>query len=145
MFASNIIAKDEYVRHLRGRENLKSFSQTTTIGSGKRMTNWFCQTCGTLLYRIGEDFPGVKILRLGTVDDFNLAEVKFLISFLFYFRPGEFGSRSLAIRLYLLLVYILAIFKKIGTLTVSDNHVLTSELSHRRSYGLRLSSTSKTE
>ncbi|KAI0400263.1 Mss4-like protein [Xylaria palmicola] len=76
MFASNIIAKDEYVRHLRGRENLKTFSQSTTTESGKNMTNWFCQTCGTLLYRTSEFFPDVKILRLGTVDDFNLAETK---------------------------------------------------------------------
>ncbi|GAW14193.1 hypothetical protein ANO14919_035900 [Xylariales sp. No.14919] len=76
MFASNIIVKDEYVQHLRGRENLKSFSQSTTIGSGKSMTNWFCQTCGTLMYRISEKISGVKVLRLGTVDDFNLTETK---------------------------------------------------------------------
>ncbi|KAI1129696.1 Mss4-like protein [Nemania abortiva] len=76
MFASNIIAKEEYVRFLRGQENLKSWSQDTTIGSGKHMTNWFCQTCGTLLYRTSEKISGVKILRLGTVDDFNLAETK---------------------------------------------------------------------
>lgn len=76
MFASNIIVKDEYVKHLRGLENLKTFSQSTTIESGKKMTNWFCHTCGTLMYRVGDRFPGVKILRLGTVDDFNLAEVR---------------------------------------------------------------------
>ncbi|KAI1189659.1 Mss4-like protein [Nemania serpens] len=76
MFASNIIVKDEYVKHLRGLENLKTFSQSTTIESGKKMTNWFCHTCGTLMYRVGDRFPGVKILRLGTVDDFNLAETK---------------------------------------------------------------------
>ncbi|KAI0548694.1 hypothetical protein F4679DRAFT_310109 [Xylaria curta] len=40
------------------------------------MTNWFCQTCGTLMYRTSEKIPGVKIARLGTVDDFNLAETK---------------------------------------------------------------------
>ncbi|RWA09251.1 hypothetical protein EKO27_g5864 [Xylaria grammica] len=74
MFASNIIVKDDYVQHLRGRENLKSFSQSTTIGSGKSMTNWFCQTCGTLMYRTSEKISGVKVLRLGTVDDFNLTE-----------------------------------------------------------------------
>ncbi|KAI1160291.1 Mss4-like protein [Nemania serpens] len=76
MFASNIIVKDEYVKHLRGLENLKTFSQSTTIESGKHMTNYFCQTCGTLLYRVSEKNPGFKILRLGTVDDFNLAETK---------------------------------------------------------------------
>ncbi|KAI1419844.1 Mss4-like protein [Xylaria sp. FL1777] len=76
MFASNIIVKNDYVKFLRGEDNLKTFSQSTTVGSGKRMTNWFCQTCGTLLYRTSEKSPGVKILRLGTIDDFNLAETK---------------------------------------------------------------------
>ncbi|KAK5626059.1 hypothetical protein RRF57_001774 [Xylaria bambusicola] len=76
MFASNIIAKSDAVKHLRGRENLKTFSQSTTIGSGRTMTNYFCGTCGTLMYRIGERLPNVLILRLGTVDDFNLADTK---------------------------------------------------------------------
>jgi hypothetical protein len=40
------------------------------------MTNYFCKTCGTLMYRIGDAFPGCSILRLGTVDDFNLVETK---------------------------------------------------------------------
>ncbi|KAI0451326.1 Mss4-like protein [Xylaria acuta] len=76
MFASNIIAKDSHVKHLRGQENLKTFTQSTTITSKMNMTNWFCQTCGTLMYRTSEKNPGVKIARLGTVDDFNLAETK---------------------------------------------------------------------
>jgi hypothetical protein len=40
------------------------------------MTNHFCSTCGTLLYRIGTGFPGMAIMRIGTVDDFNLMETK---------------------------------------------------------------------
>jgi hypothetical protein len=69
------------------------------------MTNYFCQTCGTLstypgpllplslylllcavsstvtsnnpaVYRVGAAFPNRSILRLGTVDDFNLVETK---------------------------------------------------------------------
>jgi hypothetical protein len=28
------------------------------------------------MYRIGDAFPGCSILRLGTVDDFNLVETK---------------------------------------------------------------------
>jgi hypothetical protein len=28
------------------------------------------------MYRVGGAFPGVSILRLGTVDDFNLVETK---------------------------------------------------------------------
>jgi hypothetical protein len=40
------------------------------------MTNHFCSTCGTLLYRIGTGFPGMAVMRIGTVDDFNLMETK---------------------------------------------------------------------
>ena len=40
------------------------------------MTNYFCATCGTLMYRVGSAFPGMSILRIGTVDDFSLHETK---------------------------------------------------------------------
>jgi hypothetical protein len=40
------------------------------------MTNYFCSTCGTLMYRVGSAFPGQSILRIGTVDDFSLHETR---------------------------------------------------------------------
>ncbi|KAI0469120.1 Mss4-like protein [Xylaria cf. heliscus] len=76
MFSCSILAKDEYVKHPRGEENLKTFSQSTTPLSKKKMTNRFCQTCGSLMYRISENMPGIKIVRLGNVDDINLVETK---------------------------------------------------------------------
>lgn len=76
MFASNFTIDDKYLKHLRGQENLSSWGQSTTIASGKKMTNYFCKTCGTLMYRVGAKFPGKSILRIGTVDDFNLHETK---------------------------------------------------------------------
>ncbi|KAJ7178616.1 Mss4-like protein [Mycena crocata] len=76
MFASNFTIADTHLKHLRGRDNLKTFSQAHTIGSHKTMTNYFCSTCGTLMYRVGASFPGMSVLRLGTVDDFNLHETK---------------------------------------------------------------------
>ena len=77
MFASNFTVDDTYLKHLRGRDNLKTFSQSRTIGgglSGNTKTNFFCYTCGTLMYRCSSAFPGRSILRIGTVDDFNLME-----------------------------------------------------------------------
>ena len=74
MFASNFVIADEYLKHLRGRENLKTYAQSATIESGTQMTNYFCSTCGSLMYRVSGRFPGWSVLRLGTVDDFNLAE-----------------------------------------------------------------------
>ena len=76
MFASNFSIADTHLTHVRGRDNLTAYSQSRTIASGKTMTNYFCSTCGTLMYRVGERFPGRSILRIGTVDDFTLHETK---------------------------------------------------------------------
>ena len=40
------------------------------------MSNHFCSVCGTLMYRISTGFPDNLIMRIGTVDDFNLHETK---------------------------------------------------------------------
>ncbi|KAJ7864930.1 Mss4-like protein, partial [Mycena leptocephala] len=76
MFASNFIVADTHLTHLRGRDNLNTYSQSRTIAAGNIMTNYFCSTCGTLMYRIGSGYPGISVLRIGTVDDFNLHETK---------------------------------------------------------------------
>jgi hypothetical protein len=76
MFASNFTIADPYLTHERGRDNLTVYSQSDTIVSGKAMANYFCKTCGSLMYRIGDDYPGYNLLRIGTVDDFALMETK---------------------------------------------------------------------
>jgi hypothetical protein len=77
MFASNFNIKNEYLKHERGQENLTVYSQNKTIGSKLTMSDYFCKTCGSLMYRVGEDWPGWSCLRLGTVDDFTLMETMF--------------------------------------------------------------------
>ncbi|KAF7345651.1 Histidine acid phosphatase [Mycena venus] len=76
MFASNFIILDTHFTHVRGRENLTVFGQAKTPASQNTMTNHFCSTCGTLMYRVSTGFPGMSILRIGTVDDFHLHETK---------------------------------------------------------------------
>ena len=76
MFASNFTVTDTHLKHVRGRELLKTFSQSRSIWRGNTMTNYFCSNCGTLMYRVGEAFPGQSILRIGTVDDFSLHETR---------------------------------------------------------------------
>jgi hypothetical protein len=76
MFASNFSIADPHLTHVRGRDNLTAYSQSRTTTSGKSMTSYFCSTCGTLMYRLSEAYPGRSILRIGTVDDFNLHETK---------------------------------------------------------------------
>ncbi|KAK7730068.1 hypothetical protein SLS57_001728 [Botryosphaeria dothidea] len=76
MFASNFTVADTHLKHLRGQENLSTYGQKQTIESGNTMTNYFCKTCGTLMYRVGARWPGTSILRIGTIDDFHLMETK---------------------------------------------------------------------
>lgn len=40
------------------------------------MSNYFCSTCGSLMYRISSASPHAAILRIGTIDDFRLQETK---------------------------------------------------------------------
>lgn len=79
--ATNFTVYDMHLKHLRGRENLKTYSQSRTVfvktpGEDNTMTNYFCFTCGSLMYRVGAAFPGMSILRVGSVDDFSLHETR---------------------------------------------------------------------
>ncbi|KAH7142273.1 Mss4-like protein [Fusarium sp. MPI-SDFR-AT-0072] len=75
MFTSGFVILDTHLKHVRGEENLRQFGQSQTIEQkGNVMTNFFCSTCGSLMYRRGVGFPGASILRIGTVDDFKLGE-----------------------------------------------------------------------
>jgi hypothetical protein len=76
MFASNFTILDTHLKHIRGKDKLKAFGQSHSIRSGNKMTNYNCGNCSTLMYRVGAAFPGVSILRIGTVDDFQLHETK---------------------------------------------------------------------
>ena len=75
-FASNFTILDTHLKHVRGKDNLQTYSEAKTIESQNTMTNSFCRTCGTLLYRVSSGLPGQSILRIGTIDDFELHETK---------------------------------------------------------------------
>lgn len=73
MFTTGFVVLDTHLTHVRGEENLKQFSQSDTIErDGSAMTNFFCITCGSLMYRRSSAYEGVSVLRGGTVDDFKL-------------------------------------------------------------------------
>ncbi|KAJ7914574.1 Mss4-like protein [Mycena leptocephala] len=69
MFASNFLVADTHLTHLRGRDNLSTYSQSRTIAAGNTMTNYFCSTCGTLMYRITSGYPGISVLTLFLITD----------------------------------------------------------------------------
>ena len=76
MFTSLLVIEDSHLRYVRGQEKLKTYSTAKSPESGNVMTNHFCIECGTLMSRTSAIYPGHNLLRLGTVDDFNLAEGK---------------------------------------------------------------------
>lgn len=76
-FASNFAIASTHLKHIRGQSNLKTWTNTVTpIRPNTSMTDHFCNTCGTLMYRVSSAFPEVPILRLGSVDDLSLVEGK---------------------------------------------------------------------
>ncbi|KAK8082684.1 hypothetical protein PG996_001465 [Apiospora saccharicola] len=72
MFASNFTVQDPYLKHVRGQDQLRQWSQSRTIATGNTMANHFCGQCGTLI----TGFPGKYFLRIGTVDDYHLHETR---------------------------------------------------------------------
>ncbi|KAJ3005816.1 hypothetical protein HKX48_000457 [Thoreauomyces humboldtii] len=76
MYSSIFTIQDTHLKHVRGKDALRVFKHSETIASHGSMANHFCGTCGTLMYRVGSRFPGVSLLRIGTVDDFHLHETK---------------------------------------------------------------------
>ncbi|KAL7928965.1 Mss4-like protein [Trichoderma chlorosporum] len=76
MFASNFTVDNSYIKHVRGQDNLSRWGQDKTPTSGTEMANYFCKTCGTLMYRRSAQTPELSFMRIGTVDDFKLHETK---------------------------------------------------------------------
>ena len=76
MFCSNFTVNDSALIHVRGEDKLSRWAQSKTVATGSTMEDSFCSTCGNLMYRRSSRFPGMSILRIGTVDDFNLHATK---------------------------------------------------------------------
>jgi len=72
MFATNFTSLDTHTRFTRGEDNLTVFSQNKTTQTGGTMSNSFCKTCGTLMFRAGSVAPGTKFMRGGIIDDHRL-------------------------------------------------------------------------
>lgn len=72
MFATNMTTLDSHTRYIRGEDNLTIFAQNQTTTTNRKMTNAFCKTCGTIMWRAGEVAPGTRFMRAGPVDDHEL-------------------------------------------------------------------------
>jgi hypothetical protein len=68
------IQTDTTFKHTQGEDNLTKYERKSGIASGDQMDSYFCKICGSLMYRISSGFSGMRIMRLGSVDDFALLE-----------------------------------------------------------------------
>jgi hypothetical protein len=53
---------------------LKTYSKVAE--SGNTVTSYFCENCGSTLYRTSTGYPGVVMIKAGCVDDLNAADAK---------------------------------------------------------------------
>ncbi|TKX21353.1 glutathione-dependent formaldehyde-activating enzyme-like protein 2 [Elsinoe australis] len=74
LFGCNFVIPTSALQHVSGQDELTEYSTSKSVGTGNTMTNYFCKVCGSIMYRIGTGFPGKVIMRVGTVDDFNMME-----------------------------------------------------------------------
>ncbi|KAI4854571.1 hypothetical protein E4T44_00068 [Aureobasidium sp. EXF-8845] len=63
-------------------------SYTKTADSGKKITSYFCGDCGSTLYRDGENFPGMKIVKAGVLGGKTLESSKPNVELFAPERPG---------------------------------------------------------
>lgn len=65
---------------------------TKTADSGKKITSYFCGDCGSTLYRDGENFPGMKIVKAGVLGGKTLEASKPNVELFAPERPGWIGA-----------------------------------------------------
>jgi hypothetical protein len=61
---------------------------TKTADSGKKISSYFCGDCGSTLYRDGENFPGMKIVKVGVLGGETLEESRPNVELFAPTRPG---------------------------------------------------------
>ncbi|GAA5831716.1 hypothetical protein JCM11251_000806 [Rhodosporidiobolus azoricus] len=77
MFATNFTVALSQLKYVRGKEGVKTYGQSEMIGfprNGHTMTEYWCDHCGRLMYRVSNGMPDVAFIRVGAVDDVSLHE-----------------------------------------------------------------------
>ncbi|KAI1009525.1 hypothetical protein LB504_002929 [Fusarium proliferatum] len=67
-FSTNILVPQQNLDLLQGTP--KVFEKLADSGNG--ITSYFCGDCGSTCYRQGESFPGLTIIKVGTLDAFDM-------------------------------------------------------------------------
>ena len=66
-YSTNIVVSAEGFKNDKGTP--KTFSKTAD--SGKHVTSFFCPDCGSTMWRETDSFPGMKVIKVGTMDDID--------------------------------------------------------------------------
>ncbi|GAA5831715.1 hypothetical protein JCM11251_000805 [Rhodosporidiobolus azoricus] len=77
MFATNFTVALSHLKYVRGKDSVKTWGQSETIGAprnGHTMTEHWCDNCGRLMYRVSSGMPDLAFVRVGAVDDLSLHE-----------------------------------------------------------------------
>ncbi len=69
-FATNVFVEENNLNVLQG----STTSYQHTADSGSMMTKEFCATCGSQLFGSGSGSPGIKNVKIGTID--NVGEIR---------------------------------------------------------------------
>jgi len=64
-YSINIVVPEDNFKLVSGQPKPISKQADT----GKKITSHFCGDCGSTLFRDGESFPGMKIIKAGVLDD----------------------------------------------------------------------------
>ncbi|KAH7135037.1 Mss4-like protein [Dendryphion nanum] len=65
IYSTNAVYPESRFKILKG--STKEY--TVTADSGNKMTSHFCGDCGSTIWREGATFAGLKVLKIGTLDD----------------------------------------------------------------------------
>ncbi|KAL6250770.1 hypothetical protein RBB50_003073 [Rhinocladiella similis] len=68
-FSTNVLVPDSNFQLILGSP--KTYQKVAD--SGKKIKSYFCGDCGSTCYREGESFPGLKIVKAGTLDVFDVS------------------------------------------------------------------------
>ena len=69
-YSTNLAVPEDGFKILTGSP--KSISKTAD--SGNEITSYFCGDCGSTMWRDGASFPGLKIVKAGTLDEVDQLE-----------------------------------------------------------------------
>ncbi|KAF2193709.1 hypothetical protein K469DRAFT_712491 [Zopfia rhizophila CBS 207.26] len=64
-YSTNAIYQKDNFKLLKGSPK----THVKTADGGNPITSYFCGDCGSTMWRDGDSFPGMNVIKVGTIDD----------------------------------------------------------------------------